>query len=267
MIKNPGSSGASSGTLAAPSTISATPAANTSTDGLILTDPTAAAAASQQFSPSLRLTGQGWGTTTPASAPVDWIIFNQPVQGTTNPTSDLRIASQINGGGYTNQLTLLSGAAGAVFAGTSSATAFVVTGGTLVPAGIYLPGANALGFSTNSVAAGLFDANGNFITLKAHCDQSKSVQSPTTGFAITAANNTSTLYLTPAGTLATGTITFAAAPVDGQEFQVGSSQIITALTLAGNGSTISNAPSTIATAGSGFKYIYNTATTTWLRLY
>lgn len=89
--------------------ITIAPAANTSADGLILADTTTASSGNQQFSPRLRLTGQGWKTTsTAASQAVDWIVETQPVQGTTNPSSLLAFSSQVNGGGYGLQLSLSS---------------------------------------------------------------------------------------------------------------------------------------------------------------
>ena len=120
-----------------------------------------------------------------------------------------------------------------------------------------------------SVVAATVDANGNILQKQALADQSTSVQSPTTGFTITIGNNISTLMLTPSATLASGTINLPAAPVDKQIVHVSSSQTITALTVSGNGNTISNAPTalTISATGSyGFAYIYNLASTTWLRL-
>lgn len=112
--------------------------------------------------------------------------------------------------------------------------------------------------------------SGTFSTLintAAVADQSTSLQIPVTSFSITIPNGCSTLYLNPAGTLAAGTITMPAAPIDKQVVEVGSSQIITALTVSANaGQTLLDAPTTIGTVGSGFAYIYNLATTTWLRL-
>jgi hypothetical protein len=248
--------------------ITTTPASNTSNDGLSLIDATAATAANQQFSPRLHFTGQGWATTPVASQPVDWIVEEQVQQGTTNPTSSLVFSSQINGSGYVVNVTLNSGGNGImVVAGPVQANAFRVISSTVSANGIYLPVTNALGFSTNSVARGSFDANGNFITLFAHADQSKSVQVPVTAFSITIANNTSTLILNPAGTLATGTITMPATPIDGQEVQITSSQTVTACTFSPNASqTISNAPTTLV-AGVGNKFIYHLAGTNWYRLY
>lgn len=79
-----------------------TVASGTSQDGAVLVNSTAATSGNQQYSPRLRLTGQGWKTTaTAASQQVDWIIENQPVQGTVSPASDLVFSQQTNGGGYT----------------------------------------------------------------------------------------------------------------------------------------------------------------------
>jgi hypothetical protein len=78
----------------------------TSTDGVIARNTTAAAAGAQQWSPRIRLTGQGWKTdATAASQAVDWILENQPVQGTANPTTNLVVSSQINAGGYNARFT------------------------------------------------------------------------------------------------------------------------------------------------------------------
>jgi hypothetical protein len=96
--------------------------------------------------------------------------------------------------------------------------------------------------------------------------KSKSVQTPTTGFSITIDNWINALILTPAGTLATGTVTMCAAPVDGMEASISTSQTITGLTVSPNGGqTIVGAPTTLA-AGSGCKFLYDTGSARWLRL-
>ena len=86
----------------------------TSTDGLVLTNTTAASVGAQQWSPRIRLTGQGWKTaSTAASQEVDWIIENQPQQGTA-AGSQLVFSSAVpafNSGAYVNQLTLYSSSA------------------------------------------------------------------------------------------------------------------------------------------------------------
>lgn len=89
--------------------ISQTALGVSSTDGAVLQNTTAAAAGAQQYSPRLRLTGQGWKTdATAASRTVDFIAETQPVQGTANPSANLVISSQVNGGGYTGRLYLTS---------------------------------------------------------------------------------------------------------------------------------------------------------------
>ena len=92
-----------------------------------------------------------------------------------------------------------------------------------------------------------------------------SVQVPTTGNTITFSSVTRTLVVKPAGTLAALTINMPASPTDEEIHEVSFTQIITALTVSGNGNTLANAP-TSAAAGNCFKWIYDTTTTTWYRL-
>lgn len=94
-----------------------------------------------------------------------------------------------------------------------------------------------------------------------------SIQTLATGFSITIGDRTTVLTLTPAGVLATGTITMPKTPYDGMPVEVSSTQTITGLTVSPNsGQTIKNAPTTL-TAGLGFGYYYNLAATTWYRRY
>ena len=112
-------------------TLTRTSVGTTSADGLVLTNTTAAAAGAQQYSPRLRLTGQGWKTNaTAASQTVDWIIENQPVQGAAAPTTNLIIASQINAGGYTTQLQLSGGTVSTSESGITGFAGFASTGAT-----------------------------------------------------------------------------------------------------------------------------------------
>lgn len=81
----------------------------TSTDGFVLTNPTAATVGAQKWSPRLHFTGQGWKTTaTAGSQTVDWIQELVPAQGTTSPSASLNYSYQINGGGYNSAVKMYS---------------------------------------------------------------------------------------------------------------------------------------------------------------
>jgi hypothetical protein len=75
------------------------------------------------------------------------------------------------------------------------------------------------------------------------------------------------LVLTPTGTLAAGTLTLPAVAncVDRQEILVNSTQTVTALTIAGNGATVTGAPTTIAASGF-FRLRFDDVTNTWYRV-
>ena len=96
-------------------------------------------------------------------------------------------------------------------------------------------------------------------------DQSKTVTSHSTGFSQTVGSSSQTTILTATGTLATGTVTMPASPVDGQMEYFSCSQTITALTVSPNsGQTINGAPSTCGPTAP-FSFIYDSGTTTWYR--
>jgi hypothetical protein len=128
-------------TITAVKTFTPTQAPNTSVDSLALVDPTAATTGNQQFSPRLRLTGQGFKTqATAGSQPVDWIIENQPIQALTAPTTNLVFSSQINGAGYTANATFNSvGGLGltalGIGSGTTPATGIQVFNAAVTPTG------------------------------------------------------------------------------------------------------------------------------------
>ncbi len=85
---------------------------------------------------------------------------------------------------------------------------------------------------------------------------------PLTGFSLTFANNQDWFILNPAGTLATGTVTFAPAPSDAQRECVVSTQTQTAITFtANNGQSVVGAPSAlVANTAACFTYVALTAT-------
>lgn len=137
----------------------------------------------------------------------------------------------------------------------------------VVPSRLIVQTTNSSGTNVEAIR---IDSTQNFITELGEAKQGYDYQTPATGFSITIGNQTSSLLLDPAGTLATGTITMPAAPINGQVVNINSTQTITALTVAANaGQSIKNAPTTlvISTTGSqGYSYIYRTANTTWYRL-
>lgn len=87
-----------------------------------------------------------------------------------------------------------------------------------------------------------------------------------TGFSVTiappVAGGSVYLLLTPGATYATGTIVMPAAPADRQEVSVMSTQIVTALTVSGNGYTVTGAPTTLAANGT-FKLRYDAVLSAW----
>ena len=72
------------------------------------------------------------------------------------------------------------------------------------------------------------------------------------------------LILTPTGTFAAGTITLPANPIDGQIVSVNCTQIVTTLTVAGNGRTVTGAPTTLA-ANAFFELRYSATLSGWYR--
>jgi hypothetical protein len=111
---------ASGGTLSGPNTIVGTTTniikysfaslGTTVVDGagLWFSNSTAAAAGAQQISPIITFEGQGWKTTGTASVQTLWQIYNLPVQGSANPTTNLIFQSKVAGSSTNGGLTLAS---------------------------------------------------------------------------------------------------------------------------------------------------------------
>lgn len=77
------------------------------TDVFIFSNPTAAAAGAQQYSPFILQRARGWKTNaTAASQVVDFDFGVQAVQGTANPTGNWLLRTSINGGAYTNAINI-----------------------------------------------------------------------------------------------------------------------------------------------------------------
>ena len=83
---------------------------------------------------------------------------------------------------------------------------------------------------------------------------------PLTGTTVTA-GNISQLILQPAGTLSTLTIAFPPDPMDGQLFNITSSQIVTTLTVTG-ASFANTAPSALAVF-TPKQYVYSSGSGSW----
>lgn len=88
-------------------------------------------------------------------------------------------------------------------------------------------------------------------------------QQPITGFTITMNNADTDLIIDPAGTLAAGTVKMAASPIDGQKVTIRTSQIITSLTINGNGATVAGYATGTLGLGGVLNAIYQSANTTW----
>jgi hypothetical protein len=121
------------------------------------------------------------------------------------------------------------------------------------------------GLTFNS-SSGQLTVSKNLSVGGATADASHSIQTPVAGFSITIGNKVGTLTLTPAGTIASGTITLPAAPINGQVIHITSTQNITTLTIAPNaGQTLANAIHMIA-ATAPVSYMYDAPGTKWYRV-
>lgn len=85
-------------------------------------------------------------------------------------------------------------------------------------------------------------------------------------FSVTVAQGDTWLLLTPTGTLAAGTIVLPSAPTDKSEVSVNCTQIVTALTVSAGGTTVTGAPTTLASANQFFTMRYDAATSAWYRV-
>lgn len=92
-----------------------------------------------------------------------------------------------------------------------------------------------------------------------------SYASPLTGTTITTVAGTSKLVLTPAATIAALTVALppAVGNVDGATFTIGSSQVVTALTVtAGAGNTLISSPAAM-TANGSVTFVYRASNSSW----
>ncbi len=90
-------------------------ATQSDTAGILLANSTAAIAGTQSVSPPIVWQGNGWKTTaTAASQDVRFRAYALPVQGTTNPTGQWIVESNINNAGYSQLFSLTSGSGASI---------------------------------------------------------------------------------------------------------------------------------------------------------
>jgi hypothetical protein len=90
----------------------------TPTDAIFCQNTTPAISGTQQVSPAIEQSGQGWATGSGGSSQaVNFRSYVQPVQGVTNPTGNLTWQSNVNGGSYSTILNLTT--AGVLYGGSS----------------------------------------------------------------------------------------------------------------------------------------------------
>ncbi len=99
------------------STLSRNGIGQTSTDGFVFSNSTAAISGTQQFSPRLRFTSSGFKTNATAAAqPLDWGLDLQPTQGAAAPNTKFILSRQINSGGFSTHSTFAVSEAGTAYA-------------------------------------------------------------------------------------------------------------------------------------------------------
>lgn len=85
-------------------------------------------------------------------------------------------------------------------------------------------------------------------------------------FTVTVAQGDTWLLLTPTGTFAAGTIVLPSTADDKAEVSVNCTQIVTALTVSAGGTTVTGAPTTLASANEFFTMRFDAATNAWYRV-
>lgn len=86
-----------------------------------------------------------------------------------------------------------------------------------------------------------------------------------TGFAVAVSAGNTWLIITPTGGFAAGTVTLPATKADQDIVQVNCTQSVTTLTVSGNGSTVTGAPTTLA-ANAFFTLRWDAVNASWYRV-
>ena len=145
-----------------------------------------------------------------------------------------------------------------------------VAAGDLFP--IYKSGAGDARAAAASVLLAYMQANLTFTTQGRDAFTTQYASPSATGFTVNlsdGADNDSSIHLilTPTATFASGIITYpiSTTVVDKQELLINCTQVVTALTNLGNGSTVTGAPASLA-ANAFYRMKYDAITTTWFRV-
>ncbi len=146
-----------------------------------------------------------------------------------------------------------------------------VTGALVIQGGVGVLGSIYLGGSIGGTMGGSIGGSGvafmsDISVIDGSLLQKKVVSAPTTGATVTMTADQRFQALAPSGTISTLTLVLPPSPLDNQAASVGSSQIVTTLTVSAGtgGATILGAPATLA-ASSGFTMIYQSSDNKWYR--
>lgn len=98
-------------------------------------------------------------------------------------------------------------------------------------------------------------------------DPAYATSTPTAGQSVVMAAGIDTQILTPAGTIATATVTLPVNPLDGQIVRVCTTQIVTTLTVSpGTGATMGTTYAAALAAGGGLQWLYKSSNATWYKI-
>ena len=140
------------GSFSLPSNVSQNIAANTAADGLQMYNSNAATNNNQMYSPQLRLTGFGWGTTNSTSHQEDWAIYTVPIQGGTQANSQLTFAARVNSRAWMVPMTLDTiGTLNLITGGSFQINGTSVLSATTLGSGVTASSLTSLGTITTGV--------------------------------------------------------------------------------------------------------------------
>lgn len=182
---------------------------------------------------------------------------NQITQGGQNVILGQQVASTTLTTGNRNILIGTAATCDTAASGTND-TVYICSSTTSTP---WLTG-SLVSASMTATFGGTLTSTGTLTNGAAVADTGFGYTQPSTGGTVTLAAGVYHQIIDPAGTLATLTVNMPAAPTNGQFVDVRFSQIVTALTVSGNGNSIAGNP-TSAAVGSQFGCIYRTTNTTW----